>query len=73
MMSPTPFIAPARFDDPAAAFAQVRAIYEQSTVHLRGMLQRFVAGETLPQRVRACYPFVRVQTPPVARADWRLS
>ncbi len=73
MMSPTPFIAPARFDDPAAAFAQVRAIYEQNTAHLRGMLQRFVAGETLPQRVRACYPFVRVQTTTVARADSRLS
>jgi AMP nucleosidase len=73
MMSPTPFIAPARFDDPVAAFAQVRAVYEQSTTHLRGMLQRFVAGESLPQRVRACYPFVRVQTTTVARADSRLS
>ena len=36
-------------------------------------LRRFVAGETLAQRVRACYPFVRVQTATVARADSRLS
>ena len=73
MISPTPFIAPMRFDDPAAAFAQVRTIYDQSTAHLRGMLQRFVAGDVLTQRVRACYPFVRVQTTTVARADSRLS
>ncbi len=73
MMTPTPFIAPSRFDDPAAALAQVRAIYEQSTAYLRGMLQRFVTGETLAQRVRACYPFVRVTTTTVARADSRLS
>ena len=41
-----PFIAPARFDDPAAALAQVRAIYDGSVAHLRDALQRFVAGET---------------------------
>lgn len=72
-MESTPFIAPARFDDPAAALAQVRRIYDNSIGHLRAQLQRFVAGEDLGQRVRACYPFVRVQTSTVARADSRLS
>lgn len=72
-MESTPFIAPARFDDPAAALAQVRRIYDNSIGHLRSQLQRFVAGEELGQRVRACYPFVRVQTSTVARADSRLS
>jgi AMP nucleosidase len=73
-MSHTPsFIAPARFDDPAAALAQVRQIYDSSIHHLRESMQRFVAGEHREGHVRACYPFVRVQTSTVARADSRLS
>jgi len=71
--SNAPFIGPARFDDPAAALAQVRSIYDHSIAYLRDQLQRFVAGETFEQRVRACYPFVRVRTATVARADSRLS
>jgi AMP nucleosidase len=67
------FIAPARYNDPADALAQVRSIYDQSVGHLRAQLQRFVAGETLAGHVRACYPFVRVHTDTVARADSRLS
>jgi AMP nucleosidase len=73
MSSLPDFIAPARFDDPAAALAQVRAIYGGSIAHLRDALQRFVEGEDLAHRVRACYPFVRVRTATVARADTRLS
>lgn len=70
------FIAPATFDDADAALAQVQAIYRSSTEHLRDALQRFVAGEELGRPgdgVRACYPFVRVRTDTVARADSRLS
>jgi AMP nucleosidase len=66
------FIAPAKFDQPDAALAQVQAIYQSSVQHLRGALQRFVAGDDLGH-VRACYPFVRVRTDTVARADSRLS
>ncbi len=72
MLTP-PFIAPRRFDDPAAALAQVRTIYDSAIAHLRAAIQRFIAGEDLAQRVRACYPFVRVRTDTVARADSRLS
>ncbi|RDI28618.1 AMP nucleosidase [Pseudacidovorax intermedius] len=57
-----PFIAPTRFTDPDAALAQVQRIYQEGLAHLRESMQRFVAGETLPGRVRACYPFVRVHT-----------
>ncbi len=67
------YVAPARFDDPDAALAQVRAIYDGSIQHLRDALQSFVAGDALAGRVRACYPLVRVQTDTVARADSRLS
>ena len=57
-----PFIAPSRHRDPAGALAQVRLIYEQQIGHLREAMQRFVAGETPPSHVRACYPFVRIHT-----------
>ena len=57
-----PFIAPSRFTDPEAALALVRQIYDDSRAHLRDAMRRFVAGETLPGHVRACYPYVRVQT-----------
>ncbi len=62
-----PFIAPARFTDAAAALARAREIYGNSIAHLRSAMQRFVAGESLPGHVRACYPVVRVQTDTVAR------
>jgi len=68
-----PFTPPARFVDPAAALAQVRAIYQQSIDYLRDALDRFVAGEDPTQRVRACYPFARIRIETVARADSRLS
>ena len=67
------FIAPAKFDSAEAALAQVQAIYNSSIQHLRDSLRRFVAGEDDGQAVRACYPFVRVRTSTVARADSRLS
>jgi len=62
-----------RFTDPVAALAQVKAIYEQSLAQLRGALHSFVAGNAPTEHVRACYPFVRVHTDTVARADSRLS
>ncbi len=63
-----PFVAPTHFTDPAAALAQVQLIYDQQIAHLRDAMQRYVAGETLPGHVRACYPFVRIHTDTVARA-----
>ena len=72
MLTP-PFIAPRRVDDPVSALAQVRTVYEHAIAHLRTALERFIAGEDLLQRVRAYYPYVRVRTDTVARADSRLS
>lgn len=62
-----PFVAPARFTDAAAALAYVQNIYQEGLAHLRESMLRFVAGEALPGRVRACYPFVRVHTHTVTR------
>ena len=67
------FIAPARFTSAEAALARARQIYDNSVDHLRNALQSFVSGEALGGRVRAFYPFVRVHTDTVARADSRLS
>jgi AMP nucleosidase len=69
----TPFFAPLRFDDATAALEQVARIYEAGVGHLRDALARYVAGENPPARVRACYPFVRIETPTETRADSRLA
>ena len=66
-MTPT-FIAPSRYRDAEAALAQVQRIYAQQITHLRESMRRYVAGQLPAGRVRACYPFVRVQTQTVARA-----
>ncbi len=63
-----PFIAPTRYTDPGAALAQVARIYDSSIAHLRQAMQRFVAGDDLKTRVRACYPLVRIHTDTVSRA-----
>ncbi|MCZ8109229.1 MAG: AMP nucleosidase [Burkholderiales bacterium] len=68
-----PFFAPQRFDSPEAALARVREIYDAGVAHLRDALRRYVAGEDAVGRVRAHYPFVRVETDTVARADSRLA
>ncbi|MEO8250517.1 MAG: hypothetical protein ABI589_14235, partial [Burkholderiales bacterium] len=78
-----PFVAPTRFSDPDAALDQVRSIYDAGIAHLRGAMQRFVAGKPLFDpagaavpgwsRYRAFYPFVRIVTDTVARSDSRLS
>jgi len=72
LLSPN-YIPSERFDDAIDALRRVREIYDTSITHLREHLQRFVNGENLPSRVRACYPYVRIQTETVARADSRLS
>ncbi len=67
------FIAPTRHTDPAQALAQVQHIYQQQIGHLRSAMQRFVAGDALRQPVRGFYPFVRVHTKSVLRADTTLA
>ncbi len=63
-----PTIEPIRHTDPLAALAQVKAIYDQQIAHLRLAMQQYVAGQTPPGHVRACYPYVRIHTDTVARA-----
>ena len=56
------FIAPTQHTSAASALAQVQHIYQTSIAHLRTHMQAFVAGASYTQRVRACYPFVRIHT-----------
>ena len=62
-----------RFDQANAALAYVTQLYDAQIAYLRESLQKFVAGEPLKPHVRAKYPFVRIHTDTVARADSRLS
>ncbi len=73
LSSELPFFAPAQFDDPEAALARVRLIYETNVSWLRDALRRFVGGEDPGSPVRAFYPYVRVRTHTFARAVSRLS
>jgi AMP nucleosidase len=70
---PATVITTQSFTDAQAALAHARAIYDSGIAFLRSSLQDFVAGADLQQRVRACYPFVRVRVDTVARADSRLA
>ena len=68
------FIAPAQFTDAALALAQVQKIYNAQIEHLRSSMQQFVKGDAagnkaMPQKVRACYPFVRIHTDRVSRSE----
>ena len=62
-----------RFDQAGLALAYVTQLYDAQIAHLRESLQRFVSGESFKHPVRAKYPFVRIHTETVARADSRLS
>jgi AMP nucleosidase len=72
-MTQTTKISARSFTDAAQALAHATTIYDSGIAHLRDSLVRFVAGEELQQHVRACYPYLRVHTDTVARADSRLA
>jgi AMP nucleosidase len=60
------FLAPVDCTDAEAALAQVRRIYQTGRAHLRQALQHFAAHPqeaARMERVRACYPFVRLSVP----------
>ena len=72
MLTP-PYIAPLQTADAHAAVAQLRTIYQSGIDHLHNAVDRFSAGEDLPERVRAFYPFVRLRVETTGRVDSRLS
>ena len=77
MISLPPFIAPASYHSADEALAQVRHIYDLGCHHLRDALVAYIEGPSEPTglltRVRAFYPFVRLQVPVGRHPDTRLS
>jgi AMP nucleosidase len=71
-MLSSPFIAPRRIDDPVAALAQVRTVYDSAIAHLRLPSSGSLPAD-LAQRVAPYYPYVRIRIDTLARADSRLS
>ena len=68
MQNLPPFIAPSEHQDADSALAQVQHIYQQGVNHLRQAMRDFVAGADMADtRVRAFYPFVRVQVSSASR------
>ncbi|MDO9436425.1 AMP nucleosidase [Hydrogenophaga sp.] len=62
------FTAPQSFSDPVAALAQVQRIYQNNIDFLRQSMRDFVSGgEYSHTHVRACYPYVRLNTHSVLR------
>ena len=59
--------------DPQRALEHVQQIYREQIEHLRTNMQRFVSGETPAAPVHAYYPFVRMHTATVSRADTQLA
>ena len=61
------------FSDAADAVAQLSAIYEANTAFLRDAFSRYRRNEPFTERVRACYPFLRLQTEINTHVDSRRS
>jgi AMP nucleosidase len=61
------------FNDPQAALDYICQLYEQSCSGLRAAFDRFTNGEIPTQRVRACYPELRLQVSKRAELDPRLA
>ena len=59
--------------DAKQALTHIQQLYREQIEHLRAAMQRFVAGETPAAPIHAYYPFVRMQTTTVARADSKLT
>jgi AMP nucleosidase len=69
-----PFTAPPRHTEAQAALQQVESLYRQAVGHLREGLQAFARQAAPPpgqplQRVRACYPHVRLYSHSSQRLD----
>jgi AMP nucleosidase len=61
------------FDDASAAYQYVAQLYQSQIALLRQTLKAFVAGQLQAEPVRAYYPYARIVTQTVARADSRLA
>ena len=61
------------FADAADAVTRLSEIYESNAAFLRDAFARYRRNEPFGERVRACYPFVRVRTEVNTHVDSRRS
>lgn len=59
------------YTDASAAVDAISNIYRRNIATLRDAFAAYAAGDTPPQRVRACYPFLRVSTDELPDIDPR--
>ena len=69
-----PLIPYAGFHDAQAATKRLVEIYERNTAFIREAFIKYASGEQIrSQRVRACYPAVRIRVDTYQEVDSRLS
>ncbi len=73
MFDSAPKFSAKRYTQPDEVLARVREIYEANTTYLRERFLAFTRGERIRGTVRACYPYVQIQTAVSSRADTRLA
>lgn len=72
IFSPDP-VSSQSFENADDVLKAVTAIYEAHIAFLQDKFKEFAAGKHGHQRVRACYPYVRISTHMIRRTDSRLS
>ena len=65
--------APELFDNAEAALDRISSIYEGNTAFLRNAFNAFLQGKVPPERVRAFYPQVSIETKSHGRLDSRFA
>jgi len=64
---------PRKFTDPQEAMQALREIYDTNVEYLRHNFSMFSEGEIPPERVTACYPYIKISPENASRSDTRLS
>ena len=64
---------PVRFTDPSAAVARLEMLYQQATDYLCDSFAEAMKRGAPTERIRACYPEIRIRTSSYAQVDSRLS
>jgi AMP nucleosidase len=62
-----------KFKEAKAAFSYLCEIYESNTQYLRDAFAAFEKGNIPDSKIRACYPYIKVDVEIINRADPRLS
>jgi len=73
MVKALKFFKPKKYKDARAAAQAIREIYDSNIQYLRDAFSAFEAGDIPDRKIRACYPYIRINVKTIRRADTRLS